>query len=153
MWPFSKKWKDLSTLFEEEHQWGMAELDEEQGPLLIRFNSTVKDWEGHPELPIKLGFAIPLNNPNEGGLPDPDENEQLSVVEDAICREVEQGATGVQVLALTTGIMKEFIFYISPGADIAKMHQTLQENVSSHEVQCIAITEPKWDLYKSFSPR
>ena len=107
---------------------------------------------GHSGLPIKLGFAIPLNSPNENGLPDPDENWQLNDVEDVILREVEAGTKGIHVLALTDGTMKEFVFYIPRGADIKKIHEKIQESVSTHDVQCMALEEPKWDSYRQFTP-
>ena len=143
---------DLTGLFEGEQEWVLAQASRQGSPLIIRFNSTAGDWLGHPELPIKLGFAVPLNHPNPGGLPHPDENDQIEGIEDAIIEEVAARATGVQVLAVTTGEMKEFIFYIAPGADIAAMHQTVQQRVSSHEVQCMAIHEPDWETYQRFTP-
>lgn len=155
MWPFSRKSLDINTLppiSSESFSWGVAQAGYDDSPLLIRFNETAKDWQGHPELPIKLGFAIPLNSPNEGGLPDPEENEQLNEIEDLITGEVGSRATGIHALVLTTGEMKEFVFYISPGADIKTMHETLMQVVSTHEVQCMAVNEPKWDTYQQFSP-
>lgn len=61
-------------------------------------------------------------------------------------------ATGIHALVLTTGEMKEFVFYVSPGADIKSMHETLMQMVSTHEVQCMALNEPKWETYQQFSP-
>jgi hypothetical protein len=155
MWPFSPKPKDLSTLpaiSDASHHWGIAKAGNDGSPLLIRFNKSAEEWVGHSGLPIKLGFAIPLNSPNENGLPDPDENRQLNDVEDVILREVEAETKGIHVLALTDGTMKEFVFYIPRGADIKKIHEKIQESVSTHDVQCMALEEPKWDSYRQFTP-
>ena len=154
MWPFTRR-RDLSTLpriSSEDHRWGVAEGAYDGAPLIVRFNSSAKEWLGHKALAIKLGFAVPLNAPNEGGLPDPDENPQLNDVEDVIVREVEAGATGILALVLTTGTMREFVFYITAGADIGAIHAAIQEGVSTHEVQCIGITDPKWDTYTEYAP-
>lgn len=143
---------ELPAISDPCHQWGVAESGYDGSPLIIRFNSTAQEWVAHPDLPIKLGFAIPLNHPNETGLPHPDENEQLNQIEDVILREVEARARGMHVLALTTGTMKEFIFYVDTGADIKTIHETVQSHVSTHDVQCMAVEEPAWDSYKEFVP-
>ena len=85
-------------------------------------------------------------------MPDPDENLQLVDVEDTIVREVASRTKRVFAVALTNGVMKEFVFYVSPGADIKSMHEAIQGLVSSHEVQCMAVTDPDWESYKEFAP-
>lgn len=105
MWPFSKTPRDIKLLpgmSDDTQTWGVAQANYEGSPLLIRYNEAAKDWAGHAGLPIKLGFAVPLNSPNEGGLPDPAENEQLEAIEDLILREVEARTTGLHALVLTT---------------------------------------------------
>ena len=116
----------------------------------MRFNEAARKLAGHPGLPIKLGFAVPLQRRNEGGLPDPDENEKLAAVEDLIVQRVLVDVVGLQAMTLTTGIMKEYVFYIAPGLDIAKLHAALREEVSSHEVQCMAMEEPGWASFRNF---
>lgn len=86
----------------------MAEHDGE--PLIVRCNTTAKNWKAHPGLPVNIGFAIPFTNVNKGRLPDPDENEALFYVEDAVVEEIESRTVGIQVLAMTTGEMTEFVF-------------------------------------------
>ncbi|MGN6546113.1 MAG: DUF695 domain-containing protein [Aureliella sp.] len=137
---------------DENQQWGVAQAGYDGATLIIRYNQTAKDWFRHPELPIKLGFAVPLKSPSANGLPDPDENDQLNAIEDIIRREVEARTRGLHALVLTTGTMKEFVFYISPDADIRSLHQTIRDAVPTHDVQCMAVREPKWDSYAQFSP-
>jgi hypothetical protein len=151
MWPFSRRKQDIACLPKIGQEWAVARADYAGAPLIVRYNQTARNWISHPDLPIKLGFAIPLNNPNEHGLPDPDENSQIDAIEDLICGEVSTKATGIQALVLTTGKMKECIFYINPSADIADMHASIQQQVSTHKVQCMAVKEPGWDTYKEFT--
>ncbi len=155
MWPFKRKQLDIATLpqlTQDSHSWGVAQAEVDSSPLIIRYNESAQSWVGHSELPIKLGFAIPLNSPNEGGLPDPGENEQLNDIEDTIVREIEARTRALHALALTTGVMKEFVFYIPRGTDIKSIHEGIQTSVATHEVQCMAINEPKWDSYRQFAP-
>jgi hypothetical protein len=154
MWPFARRQKDLNTLpsiSSEDHKWSVAEASYEGSPLIVRLNSSAQEWLGHKALPIKLGFAVPLNAPNEGGLPQPDENKQLNDVEDVILREVEAKVRGIYALVLTTGTMREFVFYIVADADIKAVHDAIRKSVSTHEVQCMAETDPKWATYAQFA--
>jgi hypothetical protein len=153
MWPFSRRQKDLNALpalSSDDHQWSIAEGNYVGSPLIVRINTSAKEWIGHKSLSIKLGFAVPLNSPNDGGLPNPEENQQLNGVEDVILREVEARAKGIHALVLTTGTMREFVFYITSDVDIGAMHKAIQKCVSSHEVQCMAVKDPTWKAYNEF---
>lgn len=142
----------LLSISDSSHQWVLVETVYNWTPLFIRFNRTAQKWGAHPDLPVKLGFTIPLTSPSEHGLPSSDENELLHTVEDAIIREVEAQTNGINVLALTTGTMKEFVFYIPIGVDIKTIHESIQQTVSTHEVQCMAVNRPDWRSYTRFTP-
>ncbi len=151
-WPFSKKDPDLRIPSVEVQRWSVGQTDDGGAPLLVRFNVTARELAEHPGLPIKVGFAVPLNRPNEGGLPDADENEQLLSVEDLIVAHVLAVGIGIHALTLTNGVMKEWVFYVAAGLDIAGLHAAVRERVSSHGVQCMADREPRWDTYRQFVP-
>jgi hypothetical protein len=154
VWPFNRKSLDISTLSpisNADSKWSLSIFDDEDGPLLIRLNHSALPWSGHPTLPIKLGFAIPLAQPYPGGLPDGEENKILSGIEDLVESRVQETTIGIHVLTNTNGIMKEFIFYIPEGVDIKTLHESLDDSVSTHDVQCIAEREPKWDTFTTFS--
>jgi hypothetical protein len=136
----------------DDDKWLLAEAETDSGLLFVRLNTTAKAFVGAPSLNIKLGFAIPLQQQTGCDLPDPDENEVLASVEDQICQTVSEGANGIHVLTLTNAVMKEIVFYIEPGADIAAMHKLLTDSVKSHEVQCMAVRDPNWETYLEFSP-
>lgn len=151
--PASGSQKDLSTLppiFTDDHEWALGRTSYDGAPLIVRFNTSAGEWVGHKELSIKLGFAVPLNSPNEGGLPNPDEGEQLNAIEDVIVQECDTRAKGIYVLALTTGIMREFIFYIAAGADFGAIHDAITGAVTTHEVQCMAVKDHAWNAYTQF---
>jgi hypothetical protein len=149
-WPFSRKHRELRIPPLDEQRWSLVQGNYGGGPLLVRFNEAARELAGHPELSIKLGFAVPLNRPNKGGLPDAAENQQLTLVEDLIAQRVLAEAVGLHAMTLTTGVMKEYVFYITPGLNIAAVHAALRESVSSHEVQCMAIEEPGWKSFRAF---
>jgi hypothetical protein len=150
-WPFSKKYRELRIPPLAEQRWTVAQGDYGGNPLLVRFNEAGRELVGHPGLPIKLGFAVPLHRPHEGGLPDAQENEELAAVEDLVAQRVLAAAVGLHAMTLTTGIMKEYVFYITPGLDIAGLHAALRKDVSSHELQCMATEEPGWESFREFT--
>jgi len=83
-------------------------------------------------------------------LPDPAENERMDEIEDMVVAALASAATGIQVLTITNGVMKEFVFYIADGLDIGKVHQQLQADCTTHDVQCIAEREKDWETYSAF---
>ncbi len=85
-------------------------------------------------------------------MPTSEENSALQGIEDIILQEVDSRAKGIYALSLTTGVMKEFVFYIAPNADIAGIHEAIRSRVSSHDVQCVAVMDPAWDTYRQFAP-
>lgn len=150
-WPFSKKHRELRIPPQDEQRWRIAQGDYEGRPLLVRFNEAGRELAGHPGLPIKLGFAVQLHRPHEGGLPDADENEELGVLEDLIAQRVLADAVGLHAMTLTTGTMKEYVFYIAPGLDIARLHAALRKDVATHDLQCMAVEEPGWASFRAFT--
>jgi|ERR1700685_2505967 len=153
MWPFKRR-LDIATLpsvASAAHRWSVHQATHEGAPLIVRLNSSAEEWARHPAPGVKLGFAVPLNAPCKGGLPTSEENSELQEIEEVILEEVGSTAKAVYVLSITTGEMKEFVFYIAPGVDIAATHQTIRSRVRSHDVQCMAITDPAWEAYTQFA--
>ena len=135
-----------------EHRWSVVELDCDGTPLFVRINESARSVVGHADLGIKLGFAIPMQAAVGTNLPDPTENEALAELEDKIIETVANGAEGIHVLTLTNAAMKELIFYIKPGADIAAMHESLRGPDMSHDVQCQAVWDREWNAFLEFLP-
>ncbi|UOD28541.1 DUF695 domain-containing protein [Massilia violaceinigra] len=140
--------EDLNDL---DDSWTIAEGTHGDGPMLVRINTSAKRWAGHPELGIRVGFAIPLNHPNPGGLPDAEENRVVGELEDRIRELLQAGGPVVHALAITTGTFKEFVFYLKNGECIGPVHEQLRAEVTSHQIQCMAYRDPEWDVYASFS--
>ena len=150
MWPFGKKHPDLSQLDSLHESWSVAAGKYDGVPLIVRKNTGCCDWVGHPGLSIKLGFVIPLKKQMPGYLPDTTENEELNTIEEKIAEKVKSATKSIFVLALTTGTMKEIVFYISVVSVIETLHRGLQQSIESHEVQCVATIEKDWKTYHRF---
>lgn len=133
--------------------WQVATADTEAGPIFIRLNNSAKPFAGKQSLNIKLAFAIPLSPNPAGDLSNSEELETLATIEDHICQTVRDKACGIHVLTLTDARMRELVFYIQEGADIAGIHKFLMDSVESHAIQCMAVREPNWETYFEFSAR
>ncbi|WP_102795049.1 DUF695 domain-containing protein [Bowmanella denitrificans] len=148
MWPFKKKnQKSIEDLNSDDHSWSVLEASGETGPIIIRLNESAKEWAKHPDLNIRVGFAIPLKNPNPDGMPDPEENEKFAEIEDGITSLVLLTGPSIQVLAITTGTFKEFVFYIQNASGIENAHKQAIEKYPNYEVQCYGENDPKWVGY------
>jgi len=150
MWPFKKE-KSLAGLTDENQKWSVIEAENELGPILVRVNNSAIEWAKHPELNIRVGFAIPLNSPNPGGLPDAEENLLLNEIEDGLCELLKKTSSSIQVLAITTGQFKEFVFYIQNGNGIEGAHKKAISQFSTHEIQCVGENDPDWQVYDEWA--
>lgn len=92
---------------------------------------------------------MPLRSPDPGGLPTPEETEELNAIEDVIDRLV--GDKAVMVAVVTTGQMREFVLYTGSGEWIAQFDADLQAAAGDHEVQVMAQTDPEWNVYASLA--
>lgn len=150
MWPFKKN-QSIDNLNPNTDKWSVLQGSADDGPMLIRINTSAQNWAQHPLLNIRVGFAVPLNQPNPGGLPDASENLVLNQLEDVISGYMSASGPAIHALSITTGTFKEFVFYMQNSDAIPGIHQTLQTEITSHDVQCMAEHDPEWDVYKSFT--
>lgn len=71
----------------------------------------------------------------QGGLPDSAESAELAAVEDLVAARVLTGAVGVHAMTLTAGVMKERVFSMPAGRDIARLHSELRKEISTHDLR------------------
>jgi len=149
MWPF-KKMKDLEDLADHDHRWSVLEAKNESGPMFIRINDSAKDWVSHPKLNIRVGFAVPLKSPNPGGLPAPEENALLGEVEDFLNDLMKKTGPALQVLAITAGTFKEFVFYMQNAGSIELVHKQAMAKYPALDIQCYGENDPDWRGYSDW---
>ena len=140
----------LPYIADPSYKWSVYETDHDGMPLFIRCNITAEEWMGHAELPIKLGFAVPFQSLNKQGVPDANENEALNAVENLIFHYLNTQTKGVHALVLTTGRMKEFVFYIPRNVDVQAIHKNIRQAAPEHDIQCMAVHEPDWKSFQLF---
>ena len=121
--------------------------------MIVRRNDSAKELAGHVDYNHRVGVAIPLLQPNELGLPANGESEQLHQLEDALVTALESGQKSILVLVITTGGMREFVFYTKDPDSTKTVIENLQKTIASHEMQTYVAADHAWETYKTFSRR
>jgi hypothetical protein len=141
------KKKKYLPLSEYPESWSL--IEEKPNPTIIRINMGYKDAVGHPEYPIKMGVAIPVEVHDDATM------NVKSEIEDILNDVLSKKGDGALV-AIITGLKgQKFIEFLSytkrGGIDFAKIHQDLKDKFKDYEVQMYADNDAKWDAYKSFA--
>ncbi|MBI5203319.1 MAG: DUF695 domain-containing protein [Nitrospirae bacterium] len=130
--------------------WNVLQGDMNGKPIFIRVDTQWKESSRKTQYPYRIGIAIPLNNPNNDGLPSNDEMNILNSIEDLIDKELIQEGKTILTLIITTNSMREFVLYTNIPKVIQSKYNVLKNKVKTHEVQMIIENDPKWEVYKSF---
>jgi hypothetical protein len=147
-WFSKKKFPALDSLPAED-LWAVSQGENDGKPMIVRINSSAKDYAGHPDLPVRLGIAIPLHQPDQNGLPGEAESAQLGNVEDRLFEAL--GSSGRLVLVITTSGMREFVSYVRSPQAAEKIAQLVKAETKTHEVQHYAESDLNWSGYGQFA--
>ena len=149
MWNWFRKEK--SPEYPSESRTSVLKGERNGKPLFVRRNDSAAILTTHPEFRYRAGVAVPLNYPNEHGLPSENEMQELNVIEDSLTSQMEAGQQSIQVLVITTNGMREFVFYTRDSALINKVIERLRSKIKSHKVQAYVTEDPGWEVYETFS--
>ncbi len=117
-------------------------------PTTVRYHQPLKKFRGHHELQVKLGIAIPLNNPNPQGFVEGDEVDLMRAIEEKIILQLAQPQrVGFLAGVISTGGMQEFISYVRSVEDAGRVISDINAWCTTHDVTHIIENEPKWDTY------
>jgi hypothetical protein len=143
--------KKRDPVYPSETRWSVHNGQRSGKPIFVRRNDSAAMLCEHPEFRFRVGVAIPLNAPNEHGLPTNDEMNQLNEIEDRLASRLEAEQQSLQVLSITTAGMREFVFYTRSAETARAVIEALRSEVSSHEVQGYVAADPKWSVYRQFA--
>ncbi len=150
MFGLFKNRNNTSELFKD-GDWKLVQGEYAGNPIIVRVNNSLSKFVGKTDYILKIGFAIPLNSPNPGEMPNPDENDELACTEELIISVVKSHGAAVQALAITMGTFKEFVFYAEKDFDVQSAHEQLMKEIKSHEIQCMAQVEDDWVSYTNWA--
>jgi|SRR5437762_1558798 len=149
MWPFKKTHPEIPAEGVSE-SWTMFQGEYDGKPLIARANVGLKPFIGHPRYSHQVGVAIPLRTPDENGFPSSDESAELTDIEDNLCSELTSGNESLFAAVITTGGMREFVFYTSNPKSVELKLKKIRETVLGHTVQGMIRDDADWSVYRQF---
>ena len=118
-------------------------------PLIVRVNAGLRELAGHPDLRHQVGIAVPLKRATDTGLPAPEEDRELAALEDELAATLSKGRQAVLAGILTTGGMREFVFYTGEPEAIRRTMAEIQGRIEHHDIQLMIQEDPSWQVFKS----
>ena len=146
MWPFTKR-SGTSDKLPIDGPWSVSHGDYQEKPIITRVNAGYENGGALSGYEHQVGIAVPFNAPEFNGLPSVEEDTVLGAVEDSICEMLEEDAESLIVASITTGGMREFVFYTKAPEEVKKRFEQLQEIVCSHKIQLMIKEDKEWYLY------
>jgi hypothetical protein len=129
-------------------EWVLAEGEYDDKPIVTRFNEAAKVLVGSPAYTIQIGVAVPFNAPNDAGMPNDEEMDQLEAFEEVLIEHAAPRALLVGVI--TTDGMREFVLYTGSHDWIESFHKDLQAALTTHDLQVMAQKDADWSTYRQF---
>jgi Family of unknown function (DUF695) len=116
-------------------------------PLLARFNAALRDARDRATFPIQIGVAVPLNAPDDRGMPSGTELGELATIEEQVI----EAAAGRAVLVGRSRRTTCVSSCCTPSqANGSRASTTPWKAVKGDEVQVMARADPDWNLYGQF---
>jgi hypothetical protein len=133
-------------------KWEMFKRGTSEGHLAyIRGNTALRALKERERFPYRAGFAVTFRKPNAYGLPDTDEASELTSVENDIDRAMSGKKLGFLSLVITTGGMREYVFYTNRPDDVRKLMKKMGGKVRGREFRAYVAADPGWDVYFRFT--
>ena len=124
---------------------GMVTTGQRDGtPMFVRSHTGYREFKGVTGYEHQIAIAVPLRDPDANGLPKSAENEELNAIEDAICPLLEAANESLFVAAVTTGGMREFIFYSKSPDQVQAKFQQLRNKITDHKLQLKVQPDKEW---------
>jgi hypothetical protein len=133
-----------------ESKWTVLEGTQAGKPMYVRRNESVNALQESGQFPFRLGVAVQFARPaSADGLPDHEEMEALGILEDALCEALEADQVALEVLAITTGGMREFVFYARDRTVVERI-TGLKPRFPQYRLTSYVADDPAWGLYAEF---
>jgi hypothetical protein len=146
MWPFKKKTLSPDRL-PVDGPWSIGEGQNNGQIMIVRSNTGYREFGNVPGYDHQVGIAVPLKKAETTGLPSPAEDALLGEVEDVICNSLEEHAESLLVAVISTGGMREFVFYTREPQRVQQRFEQLRTRITSHEIQLAIQPDRTWRIY------
>jgi hypothetical protein len=146
MWPFKKKTLSPDHL-PIDGPWSISEGHYNGRVMIVRSNTGYREAGRVPLYEHQVGIAVPLRKSETSGLPSATEDALLGEVENNICSSLEEQAESLLVAVITTGGMREFVFYTRDPHSVKRHFEQLRNRITSHEIQLMIQSDRTWRTY------
>ncbi|MEN4041107.1 MAG: DUF695 domain-containing protein [Anaerolineaceae bacterium] len=133
-----------------ESRWSVLNGEHNGLPLIVRRNESARRLRGHPDYVHRVGVAIALHEGDSRGLPAQAEIDMLNQIEDALVNALEANQDSLQVLAVMTNAMREFVFYTRVPRQIEARIKHVQQQFRSYELQFYVAEDAQWEGFTQF---
>jgi hypothetical protein len=149
MWPFKRKTLSVDRL-PIDGPWSVAEGKHNHEMMFVRTNTGYRELKSVPGYEYQVGIAVPLREAEPTGLPGQAEGALLGEIEDILCSSLEEQAESLLVAVITTGGMREFVFYTHEPNHVEQRVAKLREQITSHQIQLMIQPDKTWRIYAQF---
>jgi len=133
-------------------KWEMFKRGTSDGHLAyIRGNTGLRTLKERERFPYRVGFAVAFRKPNSYGLPTDDEARELMPLENEIDRAMSGKKLGFLSLVITTGGMREYVFYSNMPDAVRREIKKMGTRIHGHEVRSYVTADPGWEVYFRFT--
>lgn len=115
--------------------------------MFVRTNTGYREFKSVPGYEHQVGIAVPLGEAEGNELPGPADLAQLDEIEDILSSSLEEQAESLFVAVITTGRMREFVFYTRDPHRIEQRVDQLRKRITTHELQLIIQFDKTWRIY------
>jgi hypothetical protein len=150
MWPFKKK-SAIPDRLPIDGPWSVAEGQNNGRAMIVRSNAGYLELGSLQDYEHQVGIAVPFRDAQANGLPSAGESAQLNHLEDAICSSLEEQAESLLVAIITTGGMREFVFYTRAPERVKEHFDKLRNQIATHTIQLMIQSDPRWRVYSQLA--
>ncbi len=133
-------------------KWEMFKRGTSDGHLAyIRGNTALRGLKEKGRFPYRVGFAVAFLRPNRYGLPTDDEARELTSLENEIDRAMSGKKLGFLSLVITTGGMREYVFYSNQADAVRRELKKMGGRMHGRDVRSYVTADPGWEVYIRFT--
>jgi hypothetical protein len=146
VWPFGKRTLKAQYLPIPDG-WAVMEGERNGLPVILRCHAGYRAFKGVAGYEYQVGIVVPLCAPEPSGLPSSPEVAELDQMEDAICSALEAERESLFVAVISTGGMREFVFYTRDPEQVKLKFEQLRASIKTHRIQLMIQPDKDWAVF------
>lgn len=150
IWPFRRAPRPLAEL-DIPDTWSVSSDRDHGRPLLVRTRELSDEVIGHPDLPLRMGVAMPIGNPDDDGFAQEPERSLLDGIENALLERLERSGDTLAVAVISGLAMRELVFYCGDARSALERLGEVRARFLANPLQHYVASDPKWRAFRRLS--